>query len=93
MKPTEYPASKHFFVMIETSVSNLEVILNARFKSPFMLFLLYILGIRKLEKAGNLPGFQNTFFVTEPLGLTLKVVSRNLVGWILWLILCFYDRS
>ena len=93
MKPTGYPASKYFFVMIETSVSNLEAILSARFKSPFILFLLYLLGIREFQKAGNFSGFQNTFFVTEPLGLTLKVVSRNLVGWILWLILCFYDRS
>ena len=79
--------------MIETSVSKLEAILNAWFKSLFMLFLFYLLGIREFEKAENFPDFQNSFFVTEPLGLTLKVVSRNLVGWILRLILCFYDGS
>ena len=79
--------------MIETSVSKLEAILNAWFKSPFMLFLFYLLGIREFEKTENFPDFQNSFFVTEPLGLTLKAVSRNLVGWILRLILCFYDGS
>ena len=66
--------------MIETSVSKSEAILNARCKSPFILFFLYLLGIQGFQKAENFPDFQNTFVVTKPSGLTLKVVSRSLFG-------------
>ena len=66
--------------MIETSVSKSEAILNPRCKSPFILFFLYLLGIRGFQKAENFPDFQNTFVVTKPSGLTLKVVSRSLFG-------------
>ena len=63
--------------MIETSVSKSEAISSAQCKSPFILLLLYLLGIGEFQKAGNLPGFRNTFVVTEPSRLTLKAVSRN----------------
>ena len=45
IKTIGYPASKYFFVMIETSASKSEAFLKARCNSPFMLLLLYLLGI------------------------------------------------
>ena len=81
--------------MIETSASKSEAILNARCNSPFILFLLHLLGIREFQKAGNFPGFQNIFVVMEPSEFTLKAVlcQEILLGWNIRLIFCFYDGS
>ena len=79
MKPIGYSASKYFFVLIETHASRPEAILQAWCKSPFILILLYLLDIWEIQKAGKFAGFRNNFVVTEPSGLTLKCVSKNLV--------------
>ena len=72
-KPIGHPASKYFFVMIETSASKSEAILKAWCKSPFILFLLYLLGIWEFQV------FEILLLSWNHQGSTLKVVSRILV--------------
>ena len=72
IKPIGYPASKYFFLMIETSASKSEAILKARCKSPFILFLFYLLGI---------VGWTLTFSWKENSGSVLYCTKESCIKW------------